>query len=143
MSLLREFPLYVDDILGGCGTLIGNEIPIEHYLPLLESALNGYFFPAFEGESELYFETKYAITSNKAMEVKQYVESELVKRIQASLKVVYPSRTYDYVYNRALGSIVVREFDPPKSYTPNGHLPANEPTNDISDDWIPERLRGK
>lgn len=143
MSLLREFPLYVDDILGGCGTLIGGEKPIEHYLPLLESSLNGYFFPAFTGEGPDYFETKYAITSSKVEEVKQYVESVLVRRIQASLRIVYPSRTYDYVYNHALGSIMVREFDPPKLLAPIGQIPINEPTNDISDDWIPERLRGK
>lgn len=141
MSLVKRSPLAVTDLLEGCRHLIGSGYKAEAYFPLIEEILNRFFFKPNSEPFEHLAERKYGTSPEQAAEVKQYLEREIHLRVQRIFGLLYPNRQYDYVWEPELHCIVIREFEPSEVVQPFSQEAAHAPTNDISDDWIPERQR--
>lgn len=140
MKLLRYCPLIVADILEGCRKLLGDGYSSEQYNVLIDIALNDFFFIETESHSKFYT-TSLSLSETELTIVREYLSRELHTRIQRSFGIIYPNRRYDWVYERVLQEIVIREFSDSDNITIQPDLTNEEPTNDICDDWIPERLR--
>lgn len=141
-KVLREGIVSIYDILMGCRTLIRQEVPVgestDHYIAFAEHVLDRYFFDLEQGERTLADKIGDAFELDQALaqEISDFVERDLLPRIQRTFKVVYPNRHYTYTINAEQGFIRIVE-----SQWPGTRIVSPLEVPDDSDAWIPERLR--
>lgn len=141
-KVARQAVVHIYDVLAGCRTLLAPISPsgtaLEMYLPLVEQVLDIYFFgERFGGLDHLaeYIEAAHDAPPSLSREICQYLERELIRRIQNTFSTIYPSRHYHFNIDDGLGHVEITEsLD---VYPP---VPVIEPL-DETDAYIPERLR--
>lgn len=138
--LIRCCPLPVRDILEGCRKILGEGYGVDNLRPLIDNVLDQFFFLPDSNELRN-AATLLGSTIQESNDVDHYLTHELVGRIQRSFGVIYPNRSYDWVFQPDLNEIIIREFSEPSELPAAPYLTNEEPLHDICDDWIPERLR--
>lgn len=142
-TLTRQFPLPHVDLLEGCKTLVGREVPlgesIDGFMPLLDLSLNEFFFHIRTDLTQI-VQTQYGTSATTADEVSSFLQNQLHLRIQRTFGVIYPSRQYDYSFCKQSGTIIVREFEPDTQPAVERYSTDDLPVDD-EDAWIPERQR--
>lgn len=137
------FPLPYIDLIEGCKTLVGREVPlgdsIDGFMHLLDLSLNDFFFHMPADLSQIVLK-HHGTSENTASEVSTFLQKQLHLRIQRTFGVIYPSRQYDYSFCKQSGNILIREFEP-ETYPAVERYSLDETPTDDEDAWIPERQR--
>ena len=141
----REVFISVADVLQGCRALTCGFGPAAHHTAeefdwMVEFVMDNYF--ANVRLSTNHFLRKAAamrIEETLAREALAYVTQEILLRIQRAFEVIFPNRSYTFVWVTETGNIRITEST---ALSPAEYCMTRSPTLQEPDDaYIPERLR--